>query len=163
MLNTTGILGSRAIVSFVGRFYSPVYGHHEWEKGINAASCAIGCQSVPSDRHQGCGFHAHRQVDETVKFVSQIRGTADCVVLIECFGRVALHEKGLRSQKARIVAVADWNPRDFLNGLVFDTFPDHRNIPLLAADYFSVPLVSLDEAQSLIDMSWENYSARVSP
>ena len=68
----TGLVGVRAIVYFAGRFYSPVYGHCEWTQGKQTASCAIGCATVPSDRHQGCGFHAHWEVDESKRFVEQI-------------------------------------------------------------------------------------------
>lgn len=158
MLNTTGLLGSRAIVSFAGRFYSPVYGHQEWRRGVHESSCAIDCRYVPGERHQGCGFHAHKRISDTIAFVERIRGTADCIVLTEFFGRIALHENGLRAQKARIVAVADWNPREFVrSALKPPLYPSYTNVPLIAADYFSVPMLSADEAQAMIDKSWAAY------
>jgi hypothetical protein len=137
----TGVVGVRAIVYFAGRFYSPVYGHCEWTRGKQSASCAIGCSMVPSDRHQGCGFHAHWQVDESKRFVEQIRGTADCLVLVECFGRVVVHEKGFRAEQAKIVGVLDWDPR-----FTFFTYPvvtgnNQPSVPLTAAKYFDVPLI----------------------
>ena len=140
-LGVTGVVGVRAIVYFAGRFYSPVYGHCEWTRGKQSASCAIGCSMVPSDRHQGCGFHAHWEVDESKRFVEQIRGTADCLVLVECFGRVVVHEKGFRAEQARIVGVLDWDPR-----FTFFTYPvasgnNQPSVPLTAAKYFDVPLI----------------------
>jgi hypothetical protein len=137
----TGVVGVRAIVYFAGRFYSPVYGHCEWTRGKQSASCAIGCSLVPSDRHQGCGFHAHWEVDESKRFVEQIRGTADCLVLVECFGRVVVHEKGFRAEQARIVGVLDWDPR-----FTFFTYPvaagnNQPSVPLTASRYFDVPLI----------------------
>jgi hypothetical protein len=145
-----GVVGVRAIVYFAGRFYSPVYGHCEWNRGVQAASCAIGCASVPSDRHQGCGFHAHWEVDESKRFVEQIRGTADCLVLVECFGRVVVHEKGFRSEQARIVGVLDWDPR-----FTFFTYPLGDNahqpsVPVTASRYFGVPLLDEYTASDLI-------------
>ncbi len=139
----SGLIGVRAIVYFAGRVYSPVYGHCEWTQGKQTASCAIGCSTVPSDRHQGCGFHAHWEVDESKRFVEQIRGTADCLVLVECFGRVVVHEKGFRAEQARIVGVLDWDPR-----FTFFTYPlatahTQPSVPNTAAKYFGVPL--LDE------------------
>jgi hypothetical protein len=147
----TGIVGVRAIVYFAGRFYSPVYGHCEWNRGVQTASCAIGCVTVPSDRHQGCGFHAHWEVDESKRFVEQIRGTADCLVLVECFGRVVVHEKGLRAEQARIIGVLDWDPR-----FTFFTYPvlaahSQSAVPTAAARYFDVPLVDEYTATDVIE------------
>lgn len=146
-VGVTGLIGVRAIVYFAGRFYSPVYGHCEWTQGKQTASCAIGCVKVPSERHQGCGFHAHWQVEESKHFVEQIRGTADCLVLVECFGRVVVHEKGFRAQQARIVGVLDWDPR-----LTFFTYPlasahSHPSVATTAARYFNVPM--LDECSAM--------------
>ena len=50
-----GVVGVRAITHYAGRFFSPVYGYCEWKRGLHTASCAIGCMTVPGDRHQGCG------------------------------------------------------------------------------------------------------------
>jgi len=151
-LGITGVVGVRAIVFFAGRFYSPVYGHCEWNRGTQQAACAIGCQTVPSDRHQGCGFHAHWEVDESKRFVEQIRGTADCLVLVECFGRVAVHEKGFRAEQARIVSVLDWDPR-----FTFFTYPvatkhSQPSVPLTAAKYFAVPLINEMAAEEMIQL-----------
>lgn len=142
----TGLVGVRAIVYFAGRFYSPVYGHCEWTPGKQSASCAIGCAHVPSDRHQGCGFHAHWAVDESKRFVEQIRGTADCLVLVECFGRVAVHEKGFRAEQARIVGVLDWDPRFTFFSYPLGATQRQPSVPNTASKYFEVPL--LDEASA---------------
>ncbi len=150
----TGLVGSRALVFFAERFYSPVYGHMEWRPGrvTEEASCAIGCGSVPSERHTGCGFHAHWQVQETLQFVEQIRGTADCVVLVECFGRTVVHEKGFRTLKARITAVVDWDPRMvFFTYLSSSVYP-HPSVPEIASRYFGVPTIPQRDAQSLINV-----------
>ncbi len=137
----SGLVGCRAIVYFAGRFYSPVYGHCEWSRGKQTASCAIGCATVPSERHQGCGFHAHWEVDESKRFVEQIRGTADCLVLVECFGRVAVHEKGFRAEQARIVGVLDWDPRYTFFTYPLATAHMQPSVPSTAARYFGVPLI----------------------
>ena len=146
-----GLLGVRAIVHFAGRFFSPVYGHCEWTRGVQQASCAIGCHTVPGDRHQGCGFHAHWNAADTQRFVEQIFGTADCLVLIECFGRVSMHEKGLRAERARIVAVLDWDPA---RAFYIQCPPAGRqkiSVPFAAARYFGVPMLDEQMANAAID------------
>ena len=150
-LGVTGVLGVRAIVSFAGRFYSPVYGHCEWTRGLQRASCAIGCTVVPGDRHQGCGFHAHWDVDESKHFVEQIRGTADCLVLVECFGRLAVHEKGFRAEQARIVSVLEWDPRFKFFVSPWGGRASTAPVPLAAARYFGVPLVNEGAAMVAIE------------
>lgn len=146
----TGLVGIKAIVYFAGRFYSPVYGHCEWTQGKQTAACAIGCATVPSDRHQGCGFHALWEVDETKRFVEQIRGTADCLVLVECFGRIAMHEKGMRSEQARIVAVLDWDPRYTFFTYPLATAHTQPSVPHTAVRYFGVPLIGEKEARDVV-------------
>lgn len=151
--NVTGLVGSRAIVYFAGRMYSPVYGHCEWPSGypIMQANCAIGCVDVPSDRHLGCGFHAHFEPIETQRFVEQIRGTADCVTLVECFGRIVTHEKGFRAQQARIIAVLDWNPHFMFFTIPVGIAGPRANVPTLAQKYFGVPMIDVDTAERLIE------------
>lgn len=146
----TGLVGVRAIVYFAGRFYSPVYGHCEWTQGKQTAGCAIGCTTVPSERHQGCGFHAHWAVDESKRFVEQIRGTADCLVLVECFGRVAVHEKGFRAEQARIVGVLDWDPRFTFFSYPLSTAHSQPSVPATASSYFDVPLLDEQAATQVI-------------
>jgi hypothetical protein len=149
-LGLTGLVGVRAIVSFAGRFYSPVYGHCEWTRGMQQASCAIGCTNVPGDHHLGCGFHAHWEVDESKRFVEQIRGTADCLVLVECFGRLAVHEKGFRAEQARIVSVLEWDPRFKFFVSPWGGRPSASPVPLTASKYFGVPLVNESAAAAAI-------------
>jgi hypothetical protein len=149
-LSLTGVVGVRAIVFFGGRFYSPVYGHCEWTRGLQAASCAIGCSSVPSDQHQGCGFHAHWGVEDSKRFVEQIRGTADCLVLVECFGRVAVHEKGFRAERARIISVLDWDPRYSFFSYPIASTASQPSVPLTAARYFDIPLIDDQTAEATI-------------
>ena len=154
--HVAGLVGSRAIVYFAGSYFSPVYGTMRWTPTndgrhvTEVASCAIGCATVPSERHQGCGFHAHFLFSDTQQFVEQIRGTADCIVLVECAGRVVTHEKGFRAEKAKIIAVVDWDPR-----VVFFTFPSESisrpNVASLATKYFSVPMIDPETATWLIE------------
>lgn len=146
----TGVVGVRAIVSFSGRFYSPVYGHCEWTRGLQHATCAIGCTAVPSDNHVGCGFHAHWELDESKRFVEQIRGTADCLVLVECFGRLVIHEKGFRAAQARIVGVVEWDPSQRLHPSPWGGRPSATPVPPAAAHYFGVPLVNESAAEAAI-------------
>jgi hypothetical protein len=154
--NVTGLAGSRAIVYFAQKMYSPVYGHKEWfatfdgKHVVEEANCAIGCADVPSDRHQGCGFHAHFEVEETQKFVEQIRGTADCITLVESFGKIVTHEKGFRAYKAKIIAVLDWDVRPlfFTIPMGLNSAPD---VPRIASRHFDVPIISVDTAQEIIN------------
>ncbi len=146
-----GLVGVRAITHYAGRFFSPVYGYCEWKRGILRASCAIGCLTVPGNRHQGCGFHAFWEPKEAKLFVEHIRGTEACLVLIECLGRVVMHERGLRAEQARIVAVLDWDPCT-----IFRTWPalaEHRELPMpvSAARAFDVPLIDDSAATDLIN------------
>jgi hypothetical protein len=89
-------------------------------------------------------------VEDSQHFVEQIRGTADCLVLVECFGRLALHEKGFRAEQAQIIGVVAWEPR--LKNLL--ALPGERpaalSVPQSAAAYFGVPLVSEAAANGLI-------------
>ena len=148
--NVTGLVGVKAIVFFSGQYFSAIYGQNRWfpNHPTQEASCAIGCPTVPSDRHQGCGFHHHYDVDENKKFVSQIRGTADCIVLMECFGRIVTHENGFRSEKAKLIGVLNWDART-----MFFTLPaglNSQSIPPRASEYFDVPLVDEHTATQLI-------------
>jgi len=150
-----GLVGVRAITHYAGRYFSPVYGYCEWKRGIQRASCAIGCTTVPGEQHQGCGFHAFWEPHEAKLFVEHIRGTETCLVLIECFGRVVMHERGLRAERARIIAALDWDPR-----LIFSAWPalaEHHELsmPLCAARAFDVPLIDDAIAESLIQSQRE--------
>ena len=64
-----GLVGVRAITHYAGRFFSPVYGYCEWKRGVQTANCAIGCATVPGERHQGCGFHSYWEPQEAKVFV----------------------------------------------------------------------------------------------
>jgi hypothetical protein len=150
-----GLLGVRAITHYARRFFSPVYGYCEWKRGAQTANCAIGCATVPGERHQGCGFHAFWEAQAARLFVEHIRGTETCLVLIECFGRVVIHERGLRAERARIIAAVDWDPR-----VMFGAWPmlsGHRELsmPVAAARAFDVSLIDESAAESLIQSQRE--------
>jgi hypothetical protein len=110
---------------------------------------------VPGERHQGCGFHSFWEPREAKLFVEHIRGTETCLVLVECFGRVVIHERGLRAERARIVAAVDWDPR-----VMFGAWPmlcghHELSLPVAAARAFDVPLIDESAAESLIQSQRE--------
>ena len=150
-----GLVGVRAITHYAGRFFSPVYGYCEWKRGLHRASCAIGCITVPGDRHQGCGFHAFWEPQEAKQFVEHIRGSDTSLVLIECFGRVVLHERGLRAERARIIAALDWDPRAVIGGWPALSAYRELSTPAAASRAFDVPLIDDCVAQNLIDSQRE--------
>ena len=145
-----GIVGVRAITYYGGRFFSPVYGYCEWHRETQTAKCAIGCGTVPGDRHQGCGFHSFWAPPDAKRFVEQIRATEACLVLIECFGRVVMHELGLRAEKARIVAVLDWDPRTIFASWRSPGQFSKLAVPMEAVRAFQVPLIDEHAAEDLI-------------
>jgi hypothetical protein len=150
-LGLEGVAGIRVLTHYAGRFYSPVYAHCQWGPGLQIASCAIGCQVVPSTRHMGCGFHAFWDLAEAQGFVEQMRGTAVCLVLIECVGRVVVHEKGLRAEKARVAAVLDWDPTLALQARSARAARS-LSVPLAATWWFHVPLVEQSLAREVIEV-----------
>lgn len=154
----SGIVGCRAVVYWMGKLYSPIYSSFEWSQAWHEATCPIGCVHVPSEVHTGCGFHAHYSVAPTQKFVEQIRGAQDLLVLTEMRGKVVTHETGFRGQKARIIAILEWSPTCFISPLP----PSYDSWSLLdwAQKFLNVPRIDTCFAQEILDFSQKRFGVK---
>ncbi len=159
----TGVLGYKGLIfdNQTKTVRSPQYRNYIWGRGIQVATCSQSnggiwtwgnpealrapCKEVPGEHETyGCGFHAVYNFIEALTYLYLAGSVFGFLALVEGTGRVALHEMGWRSEKARVVAVAS----DQLPEIGLAAINDLRT----AADYFDVPILpflTCDEALAL--------------
>jgi hypothetical protein len=146
----SGLVGVRVMQVEDGRYVSPVQTDFVWQPGLLMAECPLHCSRTPGD-HPGmvrfsCGLYAFLDMRLALRFAGERRKLSDLVMLVECCGRVVVHEHGLRAELARVAAVLDWAPLLWPSDLARSS-PEAGT----AADYFEVPLVDAGLAQQLIE------------
>jgi hypothetical protein len=158
----TNLIGSRVLTLYSNRVFSPVYGYHEWYANRwQKASCAVGCSQVPSDTHQGCGFHAHISVAKTRLFANHIKQMAGAIVLIEGKGRFVLGTGGFRVEEGRIIAVVNRGPEWWGLGGYESLFGQSRTPQIDIASLLNIPLIDEVVAQGMIDEALERVNEEV--
>lgn len=103
----------------------------------------------------GCGIYGQFRISQTFESVvnsfpyfllTEPIYTLPFIVLTEHYGRIKLHEFGLRSEYAKVVGAIS-----FREDLV--TFDRYREMAKRAADILRVPMFGTEVSQSMIDNS----------
>lgn len=112
-----------------GHLIAP-YQNFVWHNGENVAYCEAKQMDACGDRYCGCGFYAvysdsHEYAETTSLTRHRVFG------VIAAYGKVSLGQFGLRSQKAKIVALhvpfaPRWTPSRSIVNLLLRTYPDAR-------------------------------------
>ena len=140
------LLGLKALRLGLDGLCSPLFPETHWPKP-GPARCAYssGEHEIPHREHF-CGYHSAWTVGPVIDSMR----FSDClwtVVLVENFGRIVVHEEGMRSERSEVLSVVKvpWFYRhEFLvrRGKQID--------PLLVGDMLGLHAISLGDAHRMI-------------
>ena len=148
MLEVSGPVMSKALSHFARHFISPTFMREWFPNTKQVATCSIGCDDIPSDTHDGCGFHGLWDISESKRYIHNLFGTSSCIVLVEITGKIKAGSLGARAKEARVIAVIDYDPLPVIFPKAKNYPPE--NVPTLAKKHFKVPMLTSEDGQDLI-------------